>query len=67
MTNGGNRMAVQTEERLWTPREVAEYLGVPLGTLYQWRTRGLGPPGRRIGKHLRYLPSDVLAWVREQS
>ncbi|MGV9306910.1 helix-turn-helix transcriptional regulator [Nonomuraea sp. NPDC004354] len=60
-------MAVHTEDRLWTSREVAEFLGVPLGTLYQWRTRGLGPPGRRIGKHLRYLPADVLAWVREQS
>lgn len=50
-------------DRLWTPVDVAAYLGVPVATLYQWRTRRYGPPARRIGKHLRYLPSDVRAWV----
>lgn len=55
------------DERLWTPEEVSEFLGIPVGTLYQWRTRRVGPPGRRVGKHLRYLPGDVLAWVLEQS
>ncbi|GGL24195.1 hypothetical protein GCM10014719_27340 [Planomonospora parontospora subsp. antibiotica] len=53
--------------RLWTVEEVAEYLGVPVGTLYQWRYKKTGPPGRRIGKYLRYLPEDVHAWVREQT
>ncbi|MBG0818187.1 helix-turn-helix domain-containing protein [Planomonospora sp. ID82291] len=53
--------------RLWTVEEVAEYLGVPVGTLYQWRCKRIGPPGRRIGKYLRYLPEDVYAWVREQT
>ncbi|MCT9929573.1 helix-turn-helix domain-containing protein [Planotetraspora sp. A-T 1434] len=56
-----------TTSRLWTVEDVAEFLGVPAGTLYQWRTRKIGPTGHRIGKHLRYLPEDVVAWVREQS
>ncbi len=33
-----------------------------MATLYQWRTRGYGPEGRRIGKHLRYKPEDVVTW-----
>ncbi|WP_066361069.1 helix-turn-helix domain-containing protein [Herbidospora mongoliensis] len=53
-------------ERLWSADDVAEFLGVPVATLYQWRCRRIGPRGRRIGKHLRYMPDDVLAWVREQ-
>jgi excisionase family DNA binding protein len=49
--------------KLWGPKEVAEYLGIPVQTIYQWRTRGYGPPGRRIGKHVRYRPADVELWV----
>lgn len=46
---------------LWTPSDVA-LLGVPVATLYQWRRRGVGPPGRRVGRHLRYDPDAVQAW-----
>ncbi|MBV8932372.1 MAG: helix-turn-helix domain-containing protein [Kutzneria sp.] len=48
--------------KLWGPKEVAEYLDIPVQTIYPWRTRGYGPPGRRIGKHVRYLPADVVEW-----
>jgi predicted DNA-binding transcriptional regulator AlpA len=54
------------DDRLWTVDEVATFLGIPAATLYQWRCRRIGPPGRRIGKHLRYLPDEVRDWVREQ-
>jgi len=49
--------------RLWTPQDVAEFLGVPVGTLYQWRSRGIGPPAHRVGRHLRYEPDAVRAWL----
>lgn len=52
---------------LWGPSDVAEYLGIPLNTIYQWRTRGYGPPGRRIGKYVRYKPAEVEAWFEAQS
>ncbi|WP_083974182.1 MULTISPECIES: helix-turn-helix domain-containing protein [Herbidospora] len=52
--------------RLWTPEDVSDFLGVPVATLYQWRHRRTGPPSHRVGRHLRYLPQDVLSWVREQ-
>jgi len=50
-------------ERLWTVEDVAEYLQVPVKTLYQWRTQGRGPRGRRVGRYLRYRQADVVAWV----
>jgi predicted DNA-binding transcriptional regulator AlpA len=53
-------------DRTWTTGEVATFLGVPVATLYQWRYLGTGPKAARIGRHLRYLPADVLAWFRDQ-
>ena len=50
-------------DRLWTVVDVSTYLGVPMQTIYQWRTRGYGPRGRRIGKYVRFVPDDVRAWV----
>ncbi|GLY35242.1 hypothetical protein Amsp01_012660 [Amycolatopsis sp. NBRC 101858] len=46
--------------------DVADYLGIPKNTLYQWRTKGYGPTGRRIGKYVRYRSEDVDSWVDEQ-
>lgn len=54
-------------EALWTAEDVATYLGVPLQTLYYWRTRGDGPTAYRIGKHLRFIPSEVQAYVKQQA
>jgi excisionase family DNA binding protein len=51
---------------LWGPKELAEFLGVPVQTIYQWRTKGYGPTGRRIGKHVKFRPEDVYAWVENQ-
>jgi len=54
------------EDRLLTTNEVAEYLGVPVATLYAWRHRGGGPPGARVGKHVRYRRQELEAWVTAQ-
>jgi predicted DNA-binding transcriptional regulator AlpA len=55
-------------DRLWSVREVAQYLGVSVATVYGWRSADFeGPPGRLIGKHLRYRPDDVRAWVASLS
>jgi predicted DNA-binding transcriptional regulator AlpA len=53
-------------ERLVTPEELAETLGIEVETLYKWRLRGYGPEGIRIGKYLRYRPSAVEAFLRER-
>ncbi|ADP79352.1 helix-turn-helix transcriptional regulator [Pseudofrankia inefficax] len=51
------------QDRLWTVGDLAEYLGVPVNTIYKWRTTGEGPTGLRIGRHVRYRREDVTAWL----
>lgn len=55
----------QAMERLLSADEVAEFLGIPVATLYQWRHKGCGPDAYRVGKHLRYDPATVRAWLEE--
>ncbi len=53
-------------ERLWTAIDVAAYLGVPIKTVYAWRSRGRGPKGFRVGKHLRWRVATVFEWSLDQ-
>ncbi|MFC8492449.1 helix-turn-helix domain-containing protein [Streptomyces sp. NPDC057235] len=50
-----------------TPESIAFKFKVPLETVYQWRKKRTGPPGFRVGKHVRYASAAVLAWVAQQS
>lgn len=50
-------------DRLWTIRDVSDFLGIPVSTLHQWRYHGTGPAAYRVGKHLRYSPAAVRAWL----
>jgi excisionase family DNA binding protein len=54
-------------ERLYSPRELADYLGIPLQTVYRWRSNGRGPRGVRVGRHVRYAERDVQAWLDSRS
>lgn len=54
-------------DSLLTVADVAAYLGVPVATVYQWNSRGLGPKRYRVGKHVRYRMDDLDAWVEEQA
>lgn len=54
-------------DRLLTPEEVAAFLGIPVKTLYQWRYKGVGPHGVRIGRHVRYRQREVEAWLQQLS
>jgi len=46
--------------------DLSTYLQIPVNTLYQWRKTGKGPAGKRVGKHVRYRPSDVESWLDGQ-
>ncbi|MEW6474218.1 MAG: helix-turn-helix domain-containing protein [Actinomycetota bacterium] len=46
-----------------TIEEVGDYLRVPVATLYDWRHRGIGPSGMRVGRHVRYRLRDVDSWL----
>ena len=47
-------------------REAAARLCISPGVLGSCRARGEGPPFRRVGNRLRYLPADIDAWARAQ-
>lgn len=49
-------------DRLLSAQEVAEFLGVPLATLYQWRTKGTAPRAVKVGRHIRFRTADLDAW-----
>lgn len=51
------------EDRLLRPDEVAELLGVPVGTMANWRYQGRGPAFVKVGRHVRYRRRDVDAWI----
>ncbi|MFF4751777.1 helix-turn-helix domain-containing protein [Streptomyces sp. NPDC002514] len=53
-------------DRYLTPEDLATLLGVPLETVYQWRRKRTGPPGFRVGRHLRYDPAAVSRWIADR-
>lgn len=53
-------------EQLLTTEEVAEYLAVPVRTIYRWRAHGTAPVGYRVGKHIRFRREDVDQWLTQQ-
>ncbi|MFI0792010.1 helix-turn-helix transcriptional regulator [Micromonospora rubida] len=60
-------MSVTPTDRLWSVADVSGFLGIPVGTLYQWRHRRIGPRASRVGRHLRYDPADVRAWFDKKA
>ncbi|WP_405787296.1 helix-turn-helix domain-containing protein [Streptomyces sp. NBC_01367] len=54
-------------DRYLTPEDLASMFVVPIETIYGWRKKRTGPPGFRVGRHIRYDPAAVRAWTREQA
>lgn len=54
-------------ERLLTVQQLSDYLGVPVKTLYEWRTQKSGPRAVKVGRALRYPEGRVIDWLEEQS
>jgi len=46
---------------------LAAELGIPRRTIYAWRTKGDGPRGYRLGKHIRFRREDVEAWLEQHA
>jgi len=57
---------MESVDRLVTVQELANYLGLPVATIYAWRYRHRGPPGFRVGRHLRFRWSDVDSWIQDR-
>lgn len=45
--------------------QVADELGVPVGTLKEWRQLGTGPAWWQVDGQPAYRPADVAAWLTE--
>lgn len=53
--------------RFLTPDDLVDMFELPsVETVYQWRRKRTGPRGFRVGRHLRFDPDDVRAWVESQ-
>lgn len=68
MTRTGPNLTPPTQpaaspEKLLTQAEVAERLSVSERTLEAWRCRGFGPAFVKLGRSVRYRPSDVERWL----
>jgi predicted site-specific integrase-resolvase len=50
-------------ERLLTPKEVAEFLGVSVSSLAYYRHVGRGPRWIKVQKHCRYRAKDIEAFL----
>ena len=53
-------------EPLWSVGDLAAYLGVPVATIYDWRSNGKGPVAHRFGKHVKFAVSDIQTWLAAQ-
>jgi excisionase family DNA binding protein len=58
---------VASDDALMTIKELADYLKVGVGAIYDWRYKKIGPPSVKAGGKPRYRRSAVDAWLeREQ-
>jgi excisionase family DNA binding protein len=51
------------DDDLLTVQDLANWIKVPVDTIYGWRSRGQGPKGIKMGRHVRYLRSEVYRWL----
>jgi excisionase family DNA binding protein len=54
------------KEKLLNTKELAEYLGIAVSTLLQYRADGVGPEYIKLGHLVRYRIPDVEAWLESK-
>ncbi len=59
-------MTTSDEPPLLSIDQLAAFLSVPRHTLDQWSYLGTGPPYYKVGRHRRYSPADVEAWLDQR-
>lgn len=62
-SNHHNPTTTVTLPKLWTQKDLAAYLGKSTAWCERARWAGEGPRFIKLGRHVRYRVSDVLAWV----
>jgi len=57
-----------TTEKLMTPQEVADFIGVSVETLNVWRaTRRYKLPYIKVGRLVRYRMNDILSFLETRT
>ena len=54
-------------DALMDPRTTADYLGVAVLSLADWRTKGAGPDYIKVGASVRYRRSALEAWLESRT
>ncbi len=49
-----------------SPQQLADWLGVPVRSVYAWNQRSTGPRPTRWGKHVRYSRAAILEYLAAQ-
>jgi len=60
-------MSTTGNDEFLDPQGLADLFDIPLRTIYNWRNRGTGPRGYRIGRHVRCRRKDIEAWLEGQA
>ncbi len=53
-------------DKLLTTNQLADYLGVAVSTILQYRATGTGPQYIKLGHLVRYRISDIEAWLEDK-
>lgn len=50
---------------LWTENELSDYLKLSKRTIQGFRHNKEGPPYLKIGRSVRYSPTQVISWMKK--
>lgn len=57
-----------SQERLLSTEELAEFLGITTQRIHDMRYKGIGPPAIKLGhRTLRFRLSEVEAWLEDRA
>jgi excisionase family DNA binding protein len=56
-----------TTQWLWNVNEVAEFLGLSVGTIYHLASQGRIPCVRLSARCLKFQPEEIMQWVKQKS
>ncbi len=59
--------AVAVPQDWMSPQGLADWIGVPVKSVYVWNSTGTGPKATRFGKHVRCSRQSIAAWLAEQA
>ena len=61
------RYDMNYRNKILTPKEVSQYIGIGIHTLALYRIYGNGPKYLKLGRVVRYKLGDILDWIDRES